>query len=163
MSSPPGWIQATDSESGRIYFANISTGETSLDPPPLPMPSSMDAPRIGASGAGCRRTAVRDAHALVQSLRRSDTQQQQQQQQQGDEEEEDSRLLIQLLELQGLTAGQVADLVYLQRNQTKDSTTVQPYTPIDPSQLLPTQERPPTEPGRLQTRMHLLLQKLEQI
>ena len=40
---PPGWITASDPISGRIYYANASTGETSweapiLSPPPAPNP-----------------------------------------------------------------------------------------------------------------------------
>ena len=35
---PPGWITATDPVSGRMYYANASTGQTSWDPPSLPPP-----------------------------------------------------------------------------------------------------------------------------
>lgn len=40
---PPGWIAATAPDSGRVYYANPTTGETSWDPPvvippPLPPP-----------------------------------------------------------------------------------------------------------------------------
>eukprot|EP00804_Cyclotella_cryptica_P019139 CCRYP_017808-RA/>CCRYP_017808-RA protein AED:0.03 eAED:0.03 QI:206/1/1/1/0.5/0.33/3/325/334 len=45
---PPGWEQAFDPSSGRHYFANRSTGETSweppLPPPPPPPPPSYFAP-----------------------------------------------------------------------------------------------------------------------
>merc|ERR1712151_718598 len=41
---PPGWEQATDPASGRPYYANRSTGETSWTPPPaqpLAMPTAL--------------------------------------------------------------------------------------------------------------------------
>ena len=33
---PPGWEEARDPSTGRIYYANRATGETSWKPPPLP-------------------------------------------------------------------------------------------------------------------------------
>jgi len=39
LSLPPGWITATDPVSGRIYYANPTTGQTSWEPPvPVPVP-----------------------------------------------------------------------------------------------------------------------------
>lgn len=41
---PPGWITATDPVSGRIYYANPSTGQTSWEPPMPPV--AVPAPQI---------------------------------------------------------------------------------------------------------------------
>ena len=58
---PPGWVQATDPNSGRIYYANPLTKETRWDPPPPPptpklSSSIIDAPSSaggsGGSGSG---------------------------------------------------------------------------------------------------------------
>merc|ERR1712151_437890 len=56
---PPGWEQATDPASGRPYYANRSTGETSWTPPPaqpLAMPTALPvqpvAPELTAAAAG---------------------------------------------------------------------------------------------------------------
>merc|ERR1719379_1781726 len=52
-SLPPGWEQATDPASGRPYFCNRATGETSWTPPaaqaPAPAPAPMAPPMPTAS------------------------------------------------------------------------------------------------------------------
>jgi hypothetical protein len=40
LNLPPGWVQAHDPISGRLYYANVSTNESRWDPPPPPPPSA---------------------------------------------------------------------------------------------------------------------------
>merc|ERR1719230_231470 len=55
---PPGWEQATDPATGRPYYANRSTGETSWTPPtpppqnfgPPPLPPGWEEARDPTSG-----------------------------------------------------------------------------------------------------------------
>lgn len=37
---PPGWLAMQDPGSGRTYYANQQTGQTTWDPPPMPMPAA---------------------------------------------------------------------------------------------------------------------------
>lgn len=41
---PPGWVVAVDEHSGKTYFANIISGETSWVPPPPPPPLELKVP-----------------------------------------------------------------------------------------------------------------------
>ncbi len=41
LNLPPGWVQAHDPNSGRLYYANVSTNESRWDPPPPPPPPSV--------------------------------------------------------------------------------------------------------------------------
>jgi len=44
VALPPGWEQALDPASGKVYYANRSTGETSWTPPPMPLVMPLPAP-----------------------------------------------------------------------------------------------------------------------
>lgn len=173
---PTGWIKASDPQSGRMYYANTSTGETRWDlPPPSAAVAIVDPLQetmiFTNTYEHTRRGAVQDAQALVAALllynkdskARTSV---------GDVDDQKSNMSIQV-ELQSLSAGQLADLVHLgnAHNETNsDALLVAPltspsssYTPINPHRFTPTQERAPAEPGRLVTRLQSLREKLNNI
>jgi hypothetical protein len=82
----------------------------------------------------------------------SSSQQQQQQQQQHDPRRH--------AELSGLTAGQVADLCWMQQHGPSSDGY---YEPIRPYDLNAQEERPLVEPGRIETRLHALAEQLKRI
>mmetsp|Transcript_38380 Transcript_38380/g.79799 ORF Transcript_38380/g.79799 Transcript_38380/m.79799 type:complete len:149 (+) Transcript_38380:170-616(+) len=140
LSLPIGWIQVTDAQSGRVYFANPSSGETRWDPPPTSITSTPLHPPS-------RRMAVQDALSLVETIRN----------QSGDDIE---------IELRSLSAGQIADLVHLQRDRMRAESVSGPspfYSPMDPLKFQATEQRQPAEHGRLVTRLHSLLEQLSHV
>lgn len=43
---PPGWMAVTDPVSGRVYYANPTTGQTSWEPPMLAPPPPPPPPKL---------------------------------------------------------------------------------------------------------------------
>jgi WW domain len=192
-STPPlplGWTTAIDPSSGRLYYANATTGESSWVPPSLPLPppspprfvpppQSNIAPLLQSpqgqehhwiredqqldvarpvSTSSATKVSTADSVAalassglLVQAARAVvDCN--------GSEEER------KMMELHGLSAGQIADLCAIQREEMAEKgVEFKPYTPITPSALSNTAKRPPMEPGRLEIRIHSLYNQLRKL
>ena len=108
-----------------------------------------------------RRAAVADAQMLVRALEDQDNHQ--------GSSTSSSVSELALQELEGLSAGQVADLVQLQRDQQNQQSLPQPKDiatyekPLDPFLFHIQQERAPVEPGRLDSRVRSLQQHLADI
>ncbi|CAB9520060.1 domain protein [Seminavis robusta] len=68
------------------------------------------------------------------------------------------------IELYGITAGQLADLCAIQKEEMSErQIEFKPYTPITPYAISNTARRPPMEPGRLEIRLHSLYNQLRKI
>ena len=194
---PPGWVAIVDPSTGRTYYGNPLTGDTSWEVPSLPPPppgAAMSLPLPPAqiqqqqqqaataqyhAPAGSimpnTNTLVGAGHAgsiaqvptvppvamnyLVPQVRSMM------------DAEQITRAASSAaskptppLELEDLTAGAVADLVNVKREQTlaAGEETV-PYEPIKPY-TLPVLAKPPhIEPGRVEIRANLLYDKLEKL
>mmetsp|Transcript_5000 Transcript_5000/g.13979 ORF Transcript_5000/g.13979 Transcript_5000/m.13979 type:complete len:97 (-) Transcript_5000:2519-2809(-) len=83
--------------------------------------------------------------------------------QQGNQQQADAPQVQ--MELQGVSAGQMADLVHMQQGEQSGATStgVSEYVPINPHQFLPSQERSAQEQGRLFTRLHALRERVKEI
>ena len=148
---PPGWITANDPVSGRIYYANASTGQTSWDPPPPPV--VLPPPTIPTTTTASVVTN-NNSNMLVPTVTRMMTMEQQ----------EPNKV-----ELPNLSGGMIADLIHIQQtnsqnNNNQDISTNNPYdNPIHIPTLPITAQPPHIEPGRVEIRMHALFRQLQNI
>jgi len=87
----------------------------------------------------------------------------------GDDKHQSSSTAVVQYELNSFSAGAIADLVHLQRQQQQQSDAVVDggalsyYQPIDVHQLSGEEERDPQEPSRIETRLHALHEQLRRI
>jgi WW domain len=187
---PPGWTLAVDPSSGRTYYANATTGESSWVPPSwpppaphtprfVPPPQSPIAPplqqqwnteghqnqpfevsrHVSTTTPGTQVSIAASVAALASSgllvpAARAVV----------DYNSNSSEEERKLLELHGLSAGQLADLCAIQREELAEKgADFKPYTPIAPYALSNTAKRPPMEPGRLEIRIHSLYTQLRKL
>lgn len=184
---PPGWVAIVDPSSGRTYYGNPLTGDTSWEVPSLPPPppgAAMSLPpppdqiqqqqqaaptqptQYHAVGSIMPSTNTQAAPSLPAAMNylvpqvRSMI-----------DAEQTTRAALSAaskpplpLELADLTAGAVADLVNVRREQTlaAGEETV-PYEPIKPYSLPVLAKPPHIEPGRVEIRANLLYDKLEML
>ena len=226
------WAQAIDPVSGRAYYFNQSTGETSWSPPVhLPPPSHHFSPPPPQHDAQHQhrivigQAAVHSATPTAAPLQYQQQQQQQHQQQQQTQQltasqnannaalyssvtyqldpttattpgllvptiratidkEQAQTTSIPKIELEGVSAGTIADLCNISREwrsrnlhvdggdfatnevprtDANNEATNHYYKPLQPFSL-PLQSRPPhVEPGRVDIRMHALYSKLRSL
>ena len=166
---PPGWEEARDPSSGRIYFANRSTGETSWVRPALTSSQNINIASTGSIHAPSVSTFMQYGQSIpgnsfqfknihnplfssnsilpVPSVL-------------GMLQEEQQMITTPSnvkLELDKLTGGKLSDLhnISLQQNPDREA-----YEPLDVASL-PIDSRPPTiEPGRLEVRLASLYEAL---
>jgi len=147
-SLPPGWVAATDPTSGRVYYANPTTGETQWTaPPPLPPPPQDVAPVTVNSPQPSARApqASLITGPLVPRVR---------------------AILSSSGELcEELSPGTIADLCNVQQALQSENEEDQPeyYKPIEPDQLFLHAQPTSIEPGRLEIRLASLKSKLRDI
>lgn len=154
------WTSAVDSQSGRTYYYNSETGETSWS---LPAPESHRLhPTLVSNAASITiqtlppATLVQQACSMVEKMETINWD--------NNSGVSDRSCHVESLELETLTPGQLADLVYLQREcNVNNKEGVQKYNPIDPHQLPVNMERPPVEQTRLETRLNVLYKELSKI
>mmetsp|Transcript_3645 Transcript_3645/g.8273 ORF Transcript_3645/g.8273 Transcript_3645/m.8273 type:complete len:212 (-) Transcript_3645:157-792(-) len=185
---PPGWITIQDPH-GRTYYGNPVTGDTSWDPPslpppPLPPPVAVPPPQLqhesasvhllpGPAAAFCASVLPQTSSHLIPQIRSMM------------DAEQSSRMQALAgaaaaaqceLELPDLTAGTLADLCNIRReNNNMQSTTsdpenenstecnVVPYEPLEPHSMDAFARPPHVEPGRVEIRMLSLYDKLQQL
>jgi len=146
---PPGWVAATDPTTGRVYYANPTTGETQWTaPPPLPPPPpGVVAPVIVHPPQASGRTppASLITGPLVPRVR---------------------AILSSSGELcEALSPGTIADLCNVQQALQSENEEDQReyYKPIEPDQLVLHAQPTPIEPGRVEIRLASLQSKLREI
>jgi len=144
---PAGRAAALDPSSGRTYFYCEATRETTWERPvsrnAVPaQPSWVHPPPFSSyPSATPRDLPVQAARYMLER-------------QQPNDPSSD-------IELSSLSAGQIADLCYIQRRDAPSSTTA--YMPIAPYELSETTERHATEAARIDTRLHTLYDQLRRI
>jgi len=189
---PPGWVAIVDPSTGRTYYGNPLTGDTSWEVPSLPPPpptapaqqqpapaqsqfvyhavgSTMPtAPGVGHVGTisqtsmapvSAQATVPAAMNYLVPQVRSMM------------DAEQTTRAALSSasksplpLELAGLTAGAVADLVNVKHEQSLAAgEEAVPYEPIEPYSLPVLAKPPHIEPGRVEIRANLLYEKLEKL
>lgn len=175
---PIGWVEATDPKSGRKYYANPTTRETRWDPPPLvsssAAPSTTAAPSAlskahsgsgGSSGATSRglgqsgnklytaptvNTALAHPSTLVPVARAMLDKA-------GAFPDE---TVASDVELNSITAGQIADLCRIQHKTVECGERVA-YTPLNPFRMSAHSHLGGTEEGRLDVRLSALRRELQ--
>jgi hypothetical protein len=170
-SLPPGWVMTTDPVSGRVYYANPTTGETTWEPPapvlppppgvfltpPPPPPNSHIAsekpqmmtlqppPPPHTMGPSVLIPSVRSLLDYEYTVR----------QQQSSES-----TVARKMELDRMSAGIIADLCNVTKDTDDDHFV--PYTPLQPYELPVGARAPHIEPGRVDIRLMALYDKLSQ-
>lgn len=136
---PPGWATGFDPNEGRVYYFHQETGETTWTWPAPPQPP------LGL---------VPQAQSLVQQLDHNIV------------ADNDEKIR---LELDTLTAGQIADLCHLHQQKqneqhaaTSSTTAHCYYQPIQPGKLVML-DRALAEPARMESRLHALYKELDQL
>ena len=140
---PAGWEQAV-ANTGQTYYYCLTTGETRWDlPEPVhddqamvpPMPLQFQSASSDVDGI----SILKDNQPLSpRSMRDS--------------------------ELSSLTAGQIADLCFLQQRHTQGGggTTILPYVPLN-RDLLELEQRPAIEKRRIEIRLYNLQEQMNRI
>jgi hypothetical protein len=191
---PPGWMQATDPASGRIYYCNPTSKETRWDPPfaPIPIPAPplpsqvpsqiqpvpvVPAPDSVVASIHSSSNHSSTSHAASSLGKGSGrgTNAHSTSQQSSDYSPDlivpvvrslfdkvaslpDPALALDL-ELDGLTAGEIADLCHIQQADTHGSN--QAYLPLNPYKMPILAKRPEVEHARLDVRIVELKEKLQ--
>lgn len=119
VSLPPGWVEARDPNSGRIYYANPSTGESSWEIPQNPNQSSIGVPD-SAQGKSSNANNNQNHSAYARMIQAAREMTVQQAAASNDTFHQYSSNQPVGLELQSLTVGQVADLVQLMKRKAQD-------------------------------------------
>lgn len=196
---PPGWMQATDPASGRIYYCNPTTKETRWDPPwaPIPAPSLPLPSQVPLQQVPVQQVPVQPAVLPLQPAvpavpapssvaasihSSSSTHRSSSGEGINDHSSSSSHhrsgLIVPVvrslfdkvaslpdpalaldLELDGLTAGQIADLCHIQQADTHGSN--QAYLPLNPYKMPVLAKRPEVEHARLDVRIVELKEKLQ--
>jgi hypothetical protein len=195
---PPGWMQATDPASGRIYYCNPTSKETRWDPPsapipipapplPLPVPLQLQPvpvvpdPCSVAASVHSSSTHSSSTHApssLGKGSGRGTNAHSTSQQSSSYSPDLSPDLIVPVvrslfdkvaslpdpalaldLELDGLTAGEIADLCHIQQADTHGSN--QAYLPLNPYKMPILAKRPEVEHARLDVRIVELKEKLQ--
>lgn len=190
---PPGWVAIVDTSTGRTYYGNPLTGDTSWEVPSLPPPpptklqhqpqQPQPAPAqyyhaVGSVMPNNTQPTVPTAPVITQLLQSSSdalpaTMHYLVPQVRSMMDAEQSAAAATLsssseppppLELADLTAGAVADLVNVKREQASAAgEEVVPYDPIEPYRLPVLVKPPHIEPGRVEIRANLMYDKLEKL
>ena len=182
---PPGWVAIVDPSTGRTYYGNPLTGDTSWEVPSLPPPppdSTFSAPppptqpqlpqaqpqlvsapaSIGTQlmhspAAALHLPPVAMNYLVPQVRSMMDAEQ-------SATATNQSSSTPPPLELADLTAGAVADLINVAREQALAAgEELVAYDPIEPYKLPVLAKPPHIEPGRLEIRANLLYDKLEKL
>jgi len=148
---PPGWIQTWDPSSGRYYYANLSTGESRWDPPsvilpppppppPSPLPQFVPVNVLSQTQATATAPEQPSNECVVSQACKAI---------QNPQDGED--------EYSELSAGIIADLCIIQRQQNSDSY----YTPLDVIKMQPNAAHQPLRNENIQNEVDKLLTDLK--
>jgi len=154
---PPRWVVATDPTSGRVYYANPTTGETQWTPPPLPPPPQVIQPAASSAVVSVNSTLSNQRvtnTASTQGLITGPL---------------IPRVRAILASERGelcdeISPGTIADLCNVQHAlQSENEEEREYYGPIQCDQLPLNAQLPAIEPGRVEIRLAFLQSKLREI
>lgn len=156
---PPGWIQANDPQTGRIYYCNPTTKETQWDPPStstrVPTPPAPSSTRSVASSSKSNTPHAHHHNSnpdlLVPLVRNLFDQ----------VAAFPEQTAATDLELNGISPGQIADLCHMKQADTHGAN--EAYTPLNPYTMSVLRRPPETEQARLDVRLYELREKLNQL
>lgn len=184
---PSGWLAVTDPNSGRTYYANQVTGETSWDAPcppssqthPVLVPSMIAGTVPTEHSTAYGSTSLKETEnnqcaplrsaiatttpftAANMNVSHSSCVAAARSMVKNDASPNPG------LELHSLSVGRIADLYYLQQQQqeasNEDDSTNEAYLPLQPFSLDSQSIRPAQEQGRIEVRLRALYDQLQRI